>query len=414
MRYSPFLLLTVFLLPSAFATDLQDAINIARINNRNIKLENIKLKSTKTLKTEAIGEFLPNVSASMQYGNRNSAFKNQTTDPSTKQKYQEIKVQQPLFDGFHSVLKYKEANYKIKSASSKVDDKNQEISFIAVESYCNLYRYQELLRLYKANRDYFKKFIDLVQRRKDVKIIDNSDIIKFNYEAAAGEEKYLEALNSYNKAKFEYKTNIGELHENIVKPKAEIEEFDRNFIVENALKNNHSLNSAHYQYLASKAAYNAEKSNFSPKVSLELSANRQDNVVYLNNADLTTKTVFVNVSVPLFQKGIEYSSLSRAKYDRDAALEEYEINKDNVAKEVNKALEEYRFFQDLNKTNKRLFELSQKRNEIFAKRLNAKVEDPIEVLRVKIESNQRLIDYINSQMDLVIIYYKIKYFMGEI
>ncbi|MBM3580016.1 MAG: TolC family protein [Alphaproteobacteria bacterium] len=403
----------------ALATNLSDAIVTAQSNNRNIKLEQIRLNSVKTEKTKAIAEFLPNVSANVSYGQRNSFYQGQTYDRSTKQKTEEMKLEQPIFDGLHSVSKYREANYKIKSGSARKSDKIQEISFAAVQSYCNLFRYQELIKLQEENKRLGKKFLDLVKRRKDVRIIDKADIIKFTYETSLTEEKYFDALNRLNKAKFDYQNVVGELHENLTEPKiplAEIaeEEFSKDKVLESALTNNHNIKSYHYSYLASKAAYNAEKSNFLPKVSLTASSSKQDKVVYLNNQDLNQQTVFLNVSVPIFQKGVEYANVSKAGYDRDAAKEEYEITRDNVIKEVNQALEEYRFFSEMNKTNKKLFELAKNRAEIFTKRSNSKVEDPIEVIRVKIEANDRKINYIDSQMDLVITHYKIKYFLGEI
>jgi outer membrane protein TolC len=364
--------------------------------------------------TKAVAEFLPNVSVDTSYGQRNSFYSGQIYDRSTKQKIEEIKLEQPIFDGLHSVSKYREANYKIKSGSAKTSDKIQEISFFAVQNYCNLFRYQELIKLQEENKLFGKKFLNLVKRRKDVRIIDKADIIKFTYETSLTEERYIDALNRFNKAKFDYQNVIGELHENLTKPEILEEEFDKDKVLESALNNNHNMKSYHYSYLASKAAYNAEKSNFLPKVSLTASLSKQDKVVYLNNQDLNSKSVFLNVSVPIFQKGVEYANVSKAGYDRDLAKEEFEITRENMIKEVNQALEEYRFFLEMNKTNKKLFELAQNRAQIFNKRSELKIEDPIEVIRAKIEANDRKINYIDSQINLVITHYKIKYFMGEI
>lgn len=409
------LIIAGFLFPNlSGATNLHDAIDTAQANNRNIKLEQIRLNSLKTEKTKAIAEFLPSVSATAGYGQRNSYYQGQTYDRSTKQKTEEIKLEQPIFDGMHSVSKYREANYKIKSGKAKTADKIQEISFSAIEKYCDLFRYQKLAELHEENKKLGKKFINLVNRRKEVRIIDKADIIKFTYEASVTEEKYFDSLNKLNKAKFDYQNVVGELHENLVSPEIITEKFDKDKILESALSNNHNIKSYHFNYLASKAAYNAEKSNFLPKVSVVASASKQDKVVYLNNQDLNSQSVFLNLSVPIFQKGIEYANVSKAGYDRDAAREEYEITKDNVIKAVNQTLEEYRYFSEMHKTNEKLFNLAKNRSEIFSKRFDAKVEDPIEVIRAKIETNDRHINYINSQIDLVITYYRIKYFLGEI
>ncbi|MES2961495.1 MAG: TolC family protein [Pseudomonadota bacterium] len=414
VRFSFIICLTLFTYNDVLATNLRDAIDTAQVNNRNIKLEQIRLNSVKTEKTRAISEFLPNVSANAGYGQRNSYYSGQTYDRSTKQKTEEIKLEQPIFDGLHSVSKYHEANYKIKSGSAKTSDKVQEVSLGAVQSYCNLFRYQELSKIHEENKELGSKFLALVSRRKEARIIDQADIIKFTYEASLTEEKYLDSLNRLNKAKFDYQNIIGQLDENLITPEITEEEFTKDRILESALANNHNIKSYHYNYLASKAAYNAEQSNFLPKVSLTASASKQEKVVYLNNQDLNQQSVFLNLSVPIFQKGVEYANVSKAGYDRDAAKEEFEITRDNVIKEVNQALEEYRFFSEMNKSNKKLFELAKNRADIFIARSNLKVEDPIEVIRAKIEANDRKINYIDSQMDLVIVHYKIKYFLGEI
>ncbi len=408
-------LIFIVLLPSlAGAANLKDAVDIAQANNRNIKLEKIKLDATKTLKGEAMAEFLPNVSANAQYGQRNSHYNGQLYDNSTKQKIQELKVEQPIFDGLHSVSKYREAGYKIQSGDSKTADKIQEISFAAAMSYCNLFRYQEIVASYEEIAALGKEFANLAARRRKLKVIDNAEIIKLNYEVAVLEEKRLDAINRFSKAKIEYQNVVGELHTNLNPPEVYIEEFEPNKILQAALMNNHSIKSSHYNYLASKAAYNAEKSNFSPKVSMTASASKQEKVVYLNNQDLSSRSVFLNVTVPFFQKGVEYSSMNKARYEKDAALEEYEIAKQNISKEVNQALEEYRFFLESSESNRKLYELAQERAEIFDKRMAAKVEDPIEVIRAKIEANDRKVNYINSQIDFIITHYKIKYFLGEI
>ncbi len=399
---------------NSIAETMQEAIDIAKANNRNIKLEQLRLNSVNTGKTQALSEFLPSVKASLQYGNRNSFYEGQNYDRSGKQNTKELSLEQPIFDGLHSVSKYREADFKSKSSYSKTSDKVQEVSFNAIQAYCNLYRYDEIVKIQQENKDLSARFLELVNRRKEAKIIDNADIIKFTYESSIANEKYLDFSSKLSKAKFDYKNIIGDIHSKLVTPKIVEENFQDQQVLETVLKNNHNIKSYHYSYLAAKAAYNAEQSNFLPKVSLSASTSRQTNVLYLNGRDLDSKSVFVNVTVPIFQKGVEYANVSKAGYDRDAAKEEYEITRDNVIKEVNQALEEYRYFSEIHKTNKKLFELAKNRAEIFTKRSKLKVEDPIEVIRAKIEANDKKISYIESQINLVVTHYKIKYFLGEI
>lgn len=409
-------LLFVFLVLSieSHATTLQDAVQESVANNRNIKLEKIKLKSSKNDKNEAIAGFLPDIKASIQYGNQTSTYKNQTTEPSTKKRAANISLEQPVFDGFHSVSKYQEAKYRIKSSSAKTSDKIQEISFEAVQSYCNLFRYQETIELQKENKDLGQEFLKLVKRREDIRIIDKSEIIEFEYETSINEEKYFDYLNKLNQAKFDYQNVIGEIEGKLIEPIIVEENFNKNEILRSALISNQTIKSSHYDYLASKAAHSAEKSNFLPKVSISASIGREQSVVYLDNQDVDSSSIFLNVSIPIFHKGLEYSNTRKAKYAQEAAKETYKIASENIEKTVNQALEEYDFFSEMNKTNKKLFDLSKAREKIFNKRSKSKIEDPIEVIRTQITTNDRKIKYIESQMNLVIAYYKIKYFLGEI
>ncbi len=367
---------------------------------------------TKTSKLEAVSEFLPNVQADFSYGQRNSFFEGQTYDRSTKQQTQEIRLEQPLFDGLHSVMKYREANYKIKSSAQELKDKIQEVSFASIKAYCDLFRWQKIAEIHEKNLALAKKFLELAQRRKSVKIIDNSELIRFNYEQSGIENQYLDAKNKLNKASFEYENIIGQLDKNLTAPLIKIEKFDEEKILQAVLTGNAAIRAKHFNYLASKQAHHAEKSNFAPKVSLTASSSKTDRVVYLNNQDLNSRSLMVNLSIPIFQRGVEYANLSKARNQREIAASEYEITKAEVVKEIKQALKEYEFFIQAFEINDKIYVMAKDNIKIFAKR--AKIEDPIEVARINIDSNEKEISYINAKIDLILAYYKIKFLLGEI
>ena len=253
-----------------------------------------------------------------------------------------------------------------------------------------------------------------MQRRKEVRIIDNSEIIKFEFETSIAKEKYFDSLTKLNKAKIDYLNIVGKVDEKLTEPVISSKEFNEEEIIESVLQGNKKIESSRYEYLASKFAHSAEKSSLSPKLSLTASIEKQESVIYLNNRDLNNRSLFLNLTVPLFNKGIEYSNISKARYEKEASLEEYEITKEQMVKEARQAFEEYKFYKEINESNSKLFKLAKQRFAIFNKRQDVKVEDPIEVIRVHIEKNEREVNYINSRMDMVIAHYKIKYLLGEI
>jgi outer membrane protein len=413
MNFLTIFLTAIFLIQPAGATNLNDAIDIAKANNKNIKFEDYKLEATKSLKSEARGAFLPSVSASGQYGQRKSNSGSNANNYNSNQ-IEELKVEQPLFDGFGSVAKYNEADYKVQSATTQNHSRKQEITFEAARSYCDLFRHQEIIKIQQENIEVAEKISELAKRRKKKKFVDESDAIKFQYELENTRAKQFEAESKLLKAKFEYRNIVGELHENLTAPTIAEEKFDERKTVELALTNNQNLRSYRLNYLASKSAYSAEKSAFAPSVSMVGSVSRQKNPLYLSGQDISNRSVFLNVSVPIFQKGVEYSNLAKASNQSSAAREELEVNKAELIKDVGQTIQEYNFYLKMNRSNEELFNLAQSRVEILAKRVSAGAEDVIEMLRAKIEFNGRKIDLINAQMDLVTTHYKIKFLTGEI
>ncbi len=398
-----------------FATTLEEAIDYAQKNNNNVKLEDYKLEAAKTLKIEAISAFLPNIKANLRYGQKKDNY-----DPRDRtfnhEGVEEIRLEQSLFDGMRSVSKYQEADYKIKSAIAQNKDKRQEIAFNAANAYLELLRYQEISKLQKENKEFADKILSLVTRRKEVRIIDESEMIKFNYEAAAIEEKYLNIINKFLKAQFDYKNVIGKLDDDLKAPNLDhnCDPLKQDQIIAEILAKNHYLQSYYYNYLASKLTYRAEKSKLLPSVTLAASISKEKNVAYLRGQDLNAKTISLNIAIPIFSGGLEYANIIRAKNQSLASLKEYEISKDNLLKEAAKAIEEYQFLKQLNESNKKLSDFAQSRKEIINKRFVAGFEDRIDLIRSKLESNERKIDYLNSRIDLNLAYYKIKYYLGEI
>ena len=151
-----------------------------------------------------------------------------------------------------------------------------------------------------------------------------------------------------------------------------------------------------------------------PSVSLAASISREKNVTYLQGKDLNAKVISLNIAIPIFSGGVEYANIIRAKNQSLASLKEYEIGKDNLLKESAKAIEEYQFLTKLNIANKKLSDLAQNRKNIIDKRFMAGFEDQIDLMRSKLELNERKIDYLNSEIDLNLAYYKIKYYLGEL
>lgn len=400
---------------SASATSLEEAIDVAKSNNRTIKAEDYKLEATKSLKSEAFAEFLPSIKASGQYGQRKSSAVVSGGNPGyNSNKVEELSAEQPIFDGFGSIAKMNEADYKINSAASQNRSKKQEISFETVQAYCDLFRYEQLLKIQKISEEFAEEISQLATRRKTKRVIDKSDAIKFEYELSQVKSKRFEYDSRLAQAKFTYRNIVGDLHFGLQLPTITPEKFDEKTTVEKAITSNENLKSYRFSHLASQSSYSVQKSEFSPSVSVVGSLSRQNNAIYFSGRDYQNRSIYLNVSVPFFQKGVEYSNLDKTRNQMSAAREEVEVAKSELIKDVGQAIQEHELSLIMISSNKELVDLAGQRVEILTKRFDAGAEDVIELLRAKIELNEKQISLINSQSDLVISYYKVKFLLGEI
>ncbi len=404
----------IFLPKILLGENLDQAISKAKQHSLEIKIQKIQVNILQKDRDKIISEFFPAISANINIGQRNSYYEGQTYDRNSSQNIKEIKFDQPIFDGFSTITKFRESGYQIKSINQKTQQKISETSLKAIEVYCNLYRLENFVKIYHQNYQLSNKIFQLLQRRNKLRVLDNSDIIKFSFDQKIIEEKYFESLNKLNIAKIEYENVIGNIQENLPIPQVEFQDFNNLEIEEKLINENFNIKSQYYKYLASRANVNLQKTNFSPKISFIASASKQEKVAYLNNADLNSKAIFLNFTIPIFQKGVEFANFAKAKLEQDLAFEEYQNIKKNIFNEIKKTFQEYNFIQKSNQRNLDILDLAKKRLKILQQRSSLKIDDPIDNLQANIDKNDREINLLNSQIDKIICYYKIKYLLGDL
>ena len=409
------ILIMMLLMPNhSFSDNLNDAISKAKQHSLEIKIQKIQANILQKDRDKIISEFFPSISANINIGQRNSYYEGQTYERQSSQNIKEIKFEQSIFDGFSTITKFRESGYQIKSINQKTMQKISETSLKAIEVYCNLYRIENFVKIYHQNYQLSNKILKILERQNNLRIIDNSDIIKFSYDQKINEEKYLDSLNKLNIAKIEYQNIIGNIQENLPIPVLEFQDFNDLKIDEKLINENFNIKSQYYKYLASRANVNLQKANFSPKISFLATASKQEKVAYLNNSDLNSKAIFLNFTIPIFQKGVEFANFAKAKLEQDLAFEEYKNIKKNVTNDIYKSLQEYNFLQNLIYRNLEILELAKKRLKILQRKAVLKIDDPIINLQANIDKNDREINLLNSQIDKIICYYKIKYLLGDL
>ncbi len=321
------------------AATLNEALQNALSNNSDIKLEKSRLGQVKATKGDAISEFLPDINATYQRGRqKNNAvgIDRGDLDKMNDQDVKQLNFTQPIFSGFSSYNNAQEIKYNIKSATEYYKSKKFEILLTAAESYLNLFKAKNLVNLKTEDEENTKKLLELIRGRNKSGEVGGSEVIKYQTFVSTAVSDRLMAKKDLFKAEEEYSKIIGRNDEDIFLPivnKAKLSDNSQD-LVELATSNNPYLKTYQFKIKAARSAVNKSKGKFAPTVEISASMSEQENVTYLNNRDLRSEAVYLNIKVPLFQKGTEYFGMSKANRNLSFAKREYQTTKENIIKDV--------------------------------------------------------------------------------
>lgn len=412
-------ILTHFLFTyNANATSLNEALKHALNNNSDIKLEKSRLNQVKATKGDAISEFLPDINATYQRGRQKNdavGIDRGDLDKINDQDVKQLNFTQPIFSGFSSYNNAKEIKYNIKSAEEYYKSKKFEILLSATESYLNLFKAKNLVNLKTQDEENTKKLLELIKDRNKSGEVGGSEVIKYQTYVATAISDKLTAKKDLFKAEEEYNKIIGKSDQDVFLPEIQKEEISSSNqeLLDLAINNNPNLRTYLYKIKAARSAVNKSKGEFAPTVEIAASMSEQENVTYLDNRDLKSEAIYLNVKVPLFQKGAEYVGVSKANKDLSFAKREYQTNKENIIKEVNQTHKEFVFFGDLLKSQEELIDLTNSRIAKIEEQVKVGDGDVIDLLESKLELNKILIQQLNNKADYILSYYKLMMLIGK-
>lgn len=406
----------LFFCHNAYAVDLKEALKIALSNNANIELERARLDQVKASKGNAISEFLPNIEASYQKGRQKNdalGLDRGDVDKMTDQDYKQVSITQPIFDGFKSYNYSKEIDYNIKAATYYYKAVRNEVLLQGVSAYLNLYKSQELLKLKEQNFDNAQSLLNLVKQRNKFGRVGGSEVLKYETTLSSALSDNLAAKKEVFKAKEEFRKIFGEIDNKVVLPYISEKTTFQEEELQKLAVFNPILRSYFFKIKAAKHALNKRKGEFSPKVELYSSMSEQRNVTYLSNRDLRSEALYLNLKIPIFQKGTEYFGYSQAKENLKFATREYQSNKENTIKDLNQTHREFLFYQDLIKSHSELVQLTKSRIQKIKEQVKVGRGDVIDLYSARLELNNILEEELVHKTDYVLSYYKLLMLIGK-
>lgn len=404
----------------SFAINIDEAIDLAIQNSLEVQIETRKTEYTSLSKFEATTDFLPSASLNYRDGTRRTEIN--SLHDKQKDEVKTLNISQPLFNGFSGVSKFRESVYQTRSAEQNLKFRKNEIALKVADSYFNILKYQQISALSDILIEDYKKLVTLANKKLSLKDISYDEFSTYELKAKKNEidaNQNKIALTSYQLI-FSHLTNqqplsllSPELPELFAKKNNGNESGVADFVAI-AINQNPKIKSASLANQAKKSAVFAESGKLLPKISINYQSETQKSSYYFNGQDVQNKTIYLNFSIPIFQSGIEYSSIVKANKESQIANLEKQLSIKEVERD---AAEQYQKFLSLKQNLSSAisaFATATKTLKLANNRFDKKDIGLMDYLLQEIDNIETQKQMIAIKCDYIISYYNLKFLTDEI
>ena len=299
--------------PAAYAGSFEDALSSAYENNPRIKADRQRQQATDEQVAQAVSGFRPNISANYGTGRQRSSTAgapwvngNDTTKG--------LNVTQPLFRGGGTWSSYQAALQRVKSGEYSLGALEQQVMLDSATTYMNVVQASAILELSRQNMDVLGAQLKAANTKFQVGEVTRTDVAQSESRLSDAKSRVIGAEGELLGAMAVYEHVIG------VKPEGTLTVPDRlpelPISLDDALERSRGANP---QLLA--AIHNAKAADYDvrtsesallPRVDLVGSMNRQSGAVSAGASDFDQDRVGLQVSIPIYQSGSEYSRVRQA------------------------------------------------------------------------------------------------------
>lgn len=426
--------LSCLLSSTAFATTLSEALAYTYQNNPELISEREKLKVTDERMFKAISGFLPKVyyrarktEEKQDTGSRTSFSQSEgfTTEQykladwkDTKAKNSSVNLEQNVFKGGQDIMAVKMAKYYIEAGRAELLAKEQEILLKAINAYLEVIRTQEVLGITKENYQAYEKKYQAVKDKVEVGVAKKADLADASSRRANAETNLTIASGHYSSALASYVQIIGLEPENVapsdnlsVAPKDQME------LLQKSLEANPQLINTMLQKKIADINVISSVATLLPSVDVggSIGKNWQDTRgVDASQPYTNTKAVYVSVTVPIYQQGMEYSGIRSS--EAQAAQYKYLLRntKASVTQGSTQSWTDYISSQDSVKSGKEAVEAA----SVALAAKQQEYDEGVETLTNLLDAQENLFQYRTKlaqvTSDAALSYYKMASLMGKL
>jgi outer membrane protein len=298
-------------------TTLDQAFVQAYQNNPSLEAERAKLRAIDEAISQAQSHWRPQATVS---GNVGKTYQNIPAQKrSGKVNFAEtnrgygVQVAQPIFRGFRTLSETKVAEKKVMAARSQLHAVEQKLLLDVASAFLDIIRDEKILTYTKENKSVLQQKLKEVSVRAKVGDLTRTDVHQSESRLARSEITLLQTKNQLAADRAAYVRVVGDIPGTLQKPKVAPNAYQSlDDLRKAAEKNNPNVVAALYSYDQSEAEVDLNKGALLPELAVVANASRnwaQSNSI---PGEENSSQIMLQLKVPLYQSGAEYSAIRAA------------------------------------------------------------------------------------------------------
>ncbi|ARD23989.1 MULTISPECIES: TolC family outer membrane protein [Shewanella] len=256
-------------------------------------------------KKAAVGDYLPQVKLYGGVGYEEVRYNSgQRVDTDLNRTELGVKVSQLLFDGFRTTSEIDRLEFEQEAERFGLISEAENLSLDVATVYLNLMLSNRVVGLAERNIVEHEDILKDIILRQAKGLSSESDVAQVKARVATSQSGYLAARNEQMDLQARYYDLVGqlptELHD--AKPDFNYVPTSLKLALEQAVKNHPEIDAAINDTQAASSQYEREKSDYWPKLSIELQANKNDNIGGIEGPDEDARAMLM-LSYDLYNGG---------------------------------------------------------------------------------------------------------------
>ncbi|WP_299810687.1 TolC family outer membrane protein [uncultured Shewanella sp.] len=289
----------------AQALTLEESVAEAINHHPTILQKYASFEAAVRYKRAAVGDYLPQVKLYGGVGYENVRYNSgQRIDTELDRTEIGVRVSQLLFDGFRTTSEIDRLDFEKEAERLGLLSDAENLSLEVSRVYLELSMANKIVELSERNITEHQEVLKNIESRRDKGLSSDSDVAQVRARLATSQSGYLSARNNQMDKQARYYDLVGQLPKDLHDPQPDFEFVPTSLpdAIRLALENHPEIDAAILDTQAANAQYEREKSDFWPTLSLELQANKNDNIGGIEGPDEDARAMLM-LSYDLFSGG---------------------------------------------------------------------------------------------------------------